>query len=133
MTNRVLLVLPDDLPLYRLPGETTAIDPDDFPIADAARMSMSIPYFFEPVLARPRPGDGAGRRRRRRARRRAARRPARRGQARTQAVAQAAKAATYRELTAEERRRSVSTIVDGGTLSNFPVWLFDVDTANSSR
>jgi NTE family protein len=24
----------------------------------------------------------------------------------------------------------VSTIIDGGTLSNFPVWLFDVDTSN---
>ena len=31
------------------------IDPDQFEIADAARMSMSIPYFFEPVvLARDR-------------------------------------------------------------------------------
>jgi hypothetical protein len=24
----------------------------------------------------------------------------------------------------------VSVIIDGGTLSNFPVWLFDVDTPN---
>src|SRR5712692_2630771 len=50
VTNRALLVLPDDLPLYRRIGEATAIDPDTFEIADAARMSMSIPYFFEPVL-----------------------------------------------------------------------------------
>ncbi len=46
----MLLVLPDDLSLYRLPGEPKAIEPDEFPIASAARMSMSIPYFFEPVL-----------------------------------------------------------------------------------
>jgi predicted acylesterase/phospholipase RssA len=49
VTNRSLLVLPDDLPRYRRAGETRAIDPDTFEVADAARMSMSIPYFFEPV------------------------------------------------------------------------------------
>jgi hypothetical protein len=35
--------------------------------------------------------------------------------------------ATYRELRAKELRLQASVIVDGGTLSNFPVWLFDVD------
>ena len=49
-TNRALLVLPDDLVRYRLPGQPNAIVPDEFEIASAARMSMSIPYFFEPVL-----------------------------------------------------------------------------------
>lgn len=49
VTERRLLVLPDDLPLYRLPGADRAIDPDAFPISAAARMSMAIPYFFEPV------------------------------------------------------------------------------------
>ena len=49
VTNRALLVLPDDLPRYKRLGEETAIDPDEFPLADAARMSMSIPYFFEPI------------------------------------------------------------------------------------
>ena len=48
-TNRALLVLPDDLPRYRLNGQPDPIDPDEFELADAARMSMSIPYFFEPV------------------------------------------------------------------------------------
>jgi NTE family protein len=37
-----LLVLPDDLPRY-------GHDPDRFPIADAVRMSTSIPYLFRPV------------------------------------------------------------------------------------
>lgn len=78
ITFRRLLVLPEDLSLYRLPKGTAPIDPDDFEIATAARMSMSIPYFFEPM--------------------------------------QLVDNATGR----------TATIVDGGTLSNFPVWLFDV-------
>src|SRR3954464_8132005 len=81
VTNHRLLVLPEDLPGYSLPGKSTPIDPAGFKISKAARMSMSIPYFFQPVeldyLGGP---DG---------------KPVR------------------------------SMIVDGGTLSNFPVWLFD--------
>jgi NTE family protein len=84
VTNRRLLVLPDDLVLYRTPGSSTMIDPDEFKISRAARMSMSIPYFFEPI-----------------------------------------------EL--EDAQGRASTIVDGGTLSNFPVWLFDVDPAVTGK
>jgi NTE family protein len=80
VTNRRLLVLPDDLVGYRRPKSSTLIDPDQFKISRAARMSMSIPYFFEPI-----------------------------------------------QLEDKDGRDSV--IVDGGTLSNFPVWLFDVDPA----
>jgi len=78
VTHRELLVLPDDLPRYRLPGSVERIAPDRFRIADAVRMSMSIPYFFPPV-----------------------------------------------ELVHAETGRSAA-IIDGGMLSNFPVWLFDV-------
>jgi NTE family protein len=78
VTHRELLVLPDDLPAYRRPDASEAIDPDAFVVADAARMSMSIPYFFQPV-----------------------------------------------ELVRIETGKT-ATIVDGGMLSNFPVWLFDV-------
>jgi NTE family protein len=84
ITKRRLLVLPDDLADYRVPGTAGLIDPDGFSIARAARMSMSIPYFFKPV-----------------------------------------------ELEHKSGERSV--IVDGGTLSNFPVWLFDVDPATAGR
>jgi NTE family protein len=84
VTNRRLLVLPNDLKLYRRPGEAELIDPDGFGIAKAARMSMSIPYFFQPV-----------------------------------------------ELDDPKYGRSV--IIDGGTLSNFPVWLFDVDPKEAGR
>ena len=78
VTNRDMLVLPDDLSKYRVPGGVEAIDPDEFRIADAVRMSLSIPFFFRPVtLVRVDTGEPA-------------------------------------------------TIVDGGVLSNFPVWLFDV-------
>jgi len=78
VTNRKLLVLPEDLPKYREPGSTEPLDPDKFKISRAARMSMSIPYFFEPIEL---------------------------------------------ELVSTGKR---ATIVDGGTLSNFPVWIFDV-------
>ncbi|GED29575.1 patatin-like phospholipase family protein [Brevibacillus centrosporus] len=42
VTAGKMLVLPDDLPRYD-------IDPNDFPIAKAARMSSSIPFFFQPA------------------------------------------------------------------------------------
>ena len=84
VTKRRLLVLPDDLVFYREPKSTKMIDPDEFKISRAARMSMSIPYFFEPI-----------------------------------------------EL--ESQDGTTSVIVDGGTLSNFPVWLFDVDPAVTGR
>jgi NTE family protein len=84
VTLRRLLVLPDDLVYYRQPGASTLIDPDHFKISRAARMSMSIPYFFDPIrLDGP---DGV-----------------------------------------------TSLIVDGGTLSNFPVWLFDVDPSITGK
>jgi NTE family protein len=83
VTQRRLLVLPEDLADYKeLSGQP--IEPSAFPIARAARMSMAIPYFFEPV-----------------------------------------------ELI--NTAGGVSTIVDGGTLSNFPVWLFDVDPVAAGR
>jgi NTE family protein len=130
VTNKALLVLPDDLPRYRLPGEDGPIDPDRFEIADAARMSMSIPYFFEPVkLVRDRvlveePGDCDGL---------AADVPADRIDVETanaRARTSGRREATFRELTARELKQQASVIIDGGTLSNFPVWLFDVDSPN---
>lgn len=60
-----MLILPQDL------AEEFGVDPDGFPVSDAVRMSMSIPYFYEPF------------------------------------------------------RLDKRFIVDGGVLSNFPVWLFD--------
>jgi len=49
VTRRELLLLPEDLRSYRLRGGDSPIDPDSFRLADAVRMSMSLPYFFEPV------------------------------------------------------------------------------------
>jgi NTE family protein len=77
VTNHRLLVLPDDLHRYRLPNKKGPIDADAFKVADAVRMSLSIPYFFRPI-----------------------------------------------ELV-DGNTGKAATIVDGGTLSNFPVWLFD--------
>ena len=85
VTNRRLLVLPDDLRGYRLPGRQANIDPDGFPVADAARMSLSVPYFFSPV-----------------------------------------------ELI-DANSGKTATIIDGGTLSNFPVWLFDAVGRDPTR
>jgi NTE family protein len=78
ITRREMLVLPDGLKDYRDPKHGAAIDADSFEVADAVRMSMSIPFFFTPI-----------------------------------------------ELVHDETGLP-STIVDGGVLSNFPVWIFDV-------
>ena len=64
ITTERLVVLPSDLARYGL-------EPDDFDVARAVRMSMSIPFFFRP------------------------------------------------------QKVAGSLFVDGGILSNFPIWLFD--------
>jgi NTE family protein len=68
-----MLVLPQDLRDYGL-------NPDDLDVARAVRMSISIPFFFEPVRLRYKTAAG---------------------------------------------KQHLSYIVDGGVLSNYPVWLFD--------
>ena len=72
-THHSLLVLPRDAAVIGVD------DPDDLDIADAVRMSMSIPIFFEPVKV-------------------------------------------LNKTTNHEH-----VLVDGGMLSNFPVWLFDCE------
>jgi NTE family protein len=80
-----MLVLSEDLGNYRQPGGDGPIQPDTFKIADAVRMSMSIPYFFQPgVLVHHDTGEP-------------------------------------------------TTTLDGGILSNFPVWLFDVADRQPER
>jgi NTE family protein len=126
VTNRALLVLPDDLPRYRRAGDDKAIDPDTFEVADAARMSMSIPYFFEPFqLVRDRvlvedPGDND----QFVANAMVDRIDVERENAAMNALGN--KETAFRELTARELKTQRAVIIDGGTLSNFPVWLFDV-------
>jgi NTE family protein len=85
VTRREMLVLPDDLGYYRLPGTSQPIEAAHFRIADAVRMSVSLPYFFGPV-----------------------------------------------ELVHHESS-TTSTIVDGGLVSSFPVWLFDVEDRDPIR
>lgn len=70
VTKKRLLILPDDIKYY-------GIDPMEFKISTAVRMSISIPFYFKPVLLK------------------------------------------YNNIN--------SYIVDGGILSNFPVWVFDVE------
>jgi NTE family protein len=70
ITKKEIVILPDDLPKY-------GIDPMNFEISKAVRMSISIPLFFTPVVIR--------------------------------------------------YGKCESYIVDGGVLSNFPVWIFDVN------
>ena len=74
VTDQRMLVLPRDL-------ESFGLDPDEFPIARAVRMSMSIPLFFEPVRLK-------------------------------------------------DKNDRVHIIVDGGLLSNYPVWLLDDGTSS---
>jgi NTE family protein len=71
ITGHEMLRLPRD-------AERFGVDPDKLPVADAVRMSMSIPIFFEPWRWRAQDGQE-------------------------------------------------HLIVDGGVLSNFPVWIFDSD------
>lgn len=72
ITRGEILIFPDDLPKY-------GIDPLEFEIAKAVRMSVSIPLYFNPIKF--------------------------------------------------EYKDGMSYIVDGGILSNFPVWIFDVKKA----
>ena len=74
ISDRRLLILPGDLRDF-------GYDPESFSIARAARMSMSIPFFFEPVKLE----DNSGR---------------------------------------------IHYTVDGGVLSNYPVWLLDDNKPN---
>jgi len=67
-----LLILPQGIADY-------GIRPEDLNVAAAIRMSMSIPFFFEPIRLR------------------------------------------------NMKTNQISYIVDGGVLSNFPVWLFDTE------
>ena len=70
VTTHEMLVLPRD-------AAKLGVDPDELGVAEAVRMSMSIPIFFEP----------------------------------------------WRHVNPKTNRTHI--IVDGGMLSNFPVWLFD--------
>ncbi|MEW6378532.1 MAG: patatin-like phospholipase family protein [bacterium] len=74
ITRGKMLILPRDIVDY-------GIEPDNLEVALAVRMSMSIPFFYEPVILK----DTSG---------------------------------------------TPCYIVDGGILSNFPVWLMDDHTAN---
>ncbi|UOF91214.1 patatin-like phospholipase family protein [Fodinisporobacter ferrooxydans] len=73
ITNGRMLVIPDDLKKY-------GVLEKDFPIANAVKMSSSIPFFFQPVKWKIR------------------------------------------------KRKEKIYAVDGGILSNYPIWLFDNGT-----
>lgn len=70
ITGRKMMILPDDLRTY-------GVDPLEFSVAKAVRMSCSIPFFFTPVLF--------------------------------------------------QDNGKTSFVVDGGLLSDFPIWIFDVE------
>lgn len=71
ITGRKIMILPDDLKEY-------GVDPMEFSIAKAVRMSCSIPFYFTPVLL-------------------------------------------------NNDKGKMNFVVDGGLLSNFPIWIFDVE------
>jgi NTE family protein len=121
VTNQSLLLLPDDLSLYRETAKGPTIDPGVFSIARAARMSMSIPYFFEPViLYRERVRCTAPGRTTYTVGQIVDRREATESDERCRSAGD--DPARWEELEPEP-----SVIIDGGTLSNFPVWIFDAD------
>jgi NTE family protein len=71
LSDHAMLVLPDD-------AEKLGVEPQALSVAEAVRMSMSIPVFFDPVI----------------------------------------------KSNSRDGRKHM--IVDGGMLSNYPIWLFDV-------
>ena len=97
ITRRRMLVLPQDIADY----EDFGGDPDKLEIARAVRMSMSIPFFFEPVELTSRDEKFP----------------------RTEEE-RAAETAQGKPIPFSARQRRCY-IVDGGVLSNFPVDLFD--------
>lgn len=79
ITDGKMLVLPDDIAGY-------GMDPAKLSVARAARMSASLPFFFDPV--------------------------------------------TFRVRIRKEKKPMLGRktyIVDGGILSNYPLWIFDKD------
>jgi NTE family protein len=78
LTDHSMLVLPQD-------ATKLGVEPDELSVAEAVRMSMSIPIFFDPVI-QTNSGDG---------------------------------------------RKHM--IVDGGMLSNYPLWLFDAPPGTTPR
>ncbi|MGB7622921.1 MAG: patatin-like phospholipase family protein [Terriglobia bacterium] len=105
ITRRRMLVLPQDIADF----EEFDGDPDKLEIARAVRMSMSIPFFFEPVELTcmddrfPRTEEEQG---------------------------EEATRGKHITFTARQRR---CYIVDGGVLSNFPVDLFDAPPDRTPR
>lgn len=77
ISSKRLLVLPQDIKYF-------GIEPDNLSVSEAVRMSISIPFFFEPTKQYFYNGEG-------------------------------------------KIENKYNYIVDGGILSNFPVWLFDTD------
>ncbi len=102
---RRMLVLPQDIAGY----EEFGGDPDRVDIARAVRMSMSIPFFFEPVQLTCLDAYFS----------------------RTEKET-SQEASTGRKLTFSAEQRT-SYIVDGGILSNFPVDLFDAPPDRAPR
>jgi NTE family protein len=78
LTAHSMLVLPRD-------AKELGVEPDELLVADAVRMSMSIPVFFDPVIRK------------------------------------------------NERDGVRHMIVDGGMLSNYPIWLFDAPESREPR
>jgi|SRR3990172_9307871 len=75
ITSGSLISLPGDLPEYGL-------DPDEFEVAMAVRMSMSIPFFFKPIYLENKLADS-------------------------------------------QWYGKKHMIVDGGMISNYPIWIWD--------
>lgn len=88
ITEGRMLVLPDDIEGYAPSADADPFTKDAFPLVDAVRMSMSFPFFFDPVTL-------------------------------------------WRVTDAGPRRPHL--IVDGGLLSNFPIWIFDSASAVTRR
>lgn len=104
VTRRRMLLFPQDVADF----EEFDGDPDKLDVARAVRMSMSIPFFFEPVELTAR--DAAFPR----------------------TEEEALREASGRKAAFSDRERTC-VIVDGGLLSNFPVDMFDCPPTRAPR
>jgi len=98
LTDHRMLILPNDLVEF-------GIDPDTFPIVDAVRMSMGLPFFYRPhrfISYENKSGE-------------------------LQPYEDVAKNCPQKAAADGHR---VHFVVDGGLLSNYPVWLLDDGTPN---
>lgn len=106
ITKNDMLILPDDLVKYN-------INPKEFEIARAVRMSIGIPFFFKPIKLKYNKLNN-------------------KRDKENKTILNYKYISDYKDSINNHEKSidykgNISYIVDGGILSNFPVWIFDIE------